>query len=333
MAESPRPPDAGSIGASEPSGSASSAPPAGSDTGEAPMPPMPGAETSADATTVTGTDGAPTPGPAPAVAPASAAAEAPAATEAPAAVPAPAATPAIGPVWATAQPAAAAPIPAQPAPPAVAAAEAMARDAAQQIAIRGRAWWGQLDPTGKRPTLLVAAALIALVIGSQFLNALVPVSRGGGGGSQPPVGVPVDIGNGVRVTPPSGWVAVGSPMGQLPGVRFQRGAVTVDIAIVSYSASPRELLIAYVSQVLDSASQDAKVSEPTNVRAGNGRPTARSTYTASFKDIGTAVSGELSTQVSDNGIGIIVNGYAPQGQLAGSLGEVHEFVDTIEVRQ
>ena len=144
---------------------------------------------------------------------------------------------------------------------------------------------------------------------------------------------PVDIGNGVRVTPPSGWVAVGSPMGQLPGVRFQRGAVTVDIAIVSYSASPRELLIAYVSQVLDSASQDAKVSEPTNVRAGNGRPTARSTYTASFKDIGTAVSGELSTQVSDNGIGIIVNGYAPQGQLAGSLGEVHEFVDTIEVRQ
>src|SRR5438874_1537176 len=87
---------------------------------------------------------------------------------------------------------------AQPVPPAVAAAEAAARQAAQQISARGRAWWGQLDPAGRRPTLIVAGVLIAIVLGSQFLNALIPAPRGtigpggggvgGGGGTQPPAG-------------------------------------------------------------------------------------------------------------------------------------------------
>ena len=289
----------------------------------------PAATTPAEVTTDARTESAPAAAPTDVAAPATA----PATWVAPAPAPALGAAPAV----AVAQPGAvvATPIPGQPAPQSVAAAEAAARDAAQQIAMRGRAWWGQLDPTGKRPTLLVAAALVALVIGSQFLNALVPVSRGGGGGGggggQPAAGVPVAIGNGVWVTPPPGWVAVGTPVG-LPGVRFQRGATTVEVGIASFSASPHELLTAYVNQVLAPTAQDVKVSEPVNVRAGNGRPTARSIYTASFKDVGTAVDGELSTQV-ENGIGIVVNGYAPKGQLAGSLAEVHAFVDTIEVRQ
>ena len=144
-------------------------------------------------------------------------------------------------------------------------------------------------------------------------------------------GVPVDIGNGVRVTPPPGWVAVGAPVG-LPGVRFQRGAFTVEVGIATFNAAPKDLLVAYVNQILAPSAQDAKVSAATNVVAGNGRPTARATYTGSFKDFGTAVEGEISAQVSQGGIGIVVNAYAPQGQLAGSLNEVHAFVDTIEVR-
>jgi hypothetical protein len=206
------------------------------------------------------------------------------------------------------------------------------------MTLRGRAWWGQLDPTGKRPTLIVAAVLIVLVIGSQFLNALVPVSAGADNGlpgdaqRQPANGSPVDIGNGVRVTPPAGWVAVGAPVG-LPGVRFQRGAITVEVGIAAFSASPRDLVLAYVNSVFAPAVQDVKVSAVSTGVAGNGRPTARATYAASFKDFGTAVEGELSGQVSPNGIGIVVNAYGPQGQLAGSLDDVHAFVDTIEVGQ
>ena len=158
---------------------------------------------------------------------------------------------------------------------------------------------------------------------------------GGGGGGQPGVGNPVDIGNGVRVTPPVGWVPVGNPAG-LPGLKFQKGPITVEVGIASFTASPKDLLVAYVNQVLAPSAQDAKVSAATTGTGGNGRPTARATYTGSFKDFGTAVEGELNTQVvtaGQNGIGIVVNAYGPQGQLGGSLGDVHGFVDTIEVAQ
>jgi hypothetical protein len=229
------------------------------------------------------------------------------------------------------------------APASVAAAEAAARAAADQMVVRGRAWWGQLDPTNRRPTIYVAIAIIALVIGSQFLNALVPIPRGGvgggggggGGGGQPGLGNPVDIGNGVRVTPPAGWVPVGNPTG-LPGLKFQKGPILVEVGIASFTSSPKDLLVAYVNQILAPSAQDAKVSAAQTGTAGNGRPTARATYTGSFKEFGTAVEGELSTQVvtvGNTGIGIVVNAYGPQGTLAGSLTDVHTFVDTIEVGQ
>ena len=212
------------------------------------------------------------------------------------------------------------------------------------MTVRGRAWWGSLDPTNRKPTLWVAIALIALVIGSQFIDALVPIPRGGvgpgpggggGGGGQPGIGNTVDLGNGVHVTPPVGWVPVGTPNG-LPGAKFQKGAVIVEVGIAAFTSTPKDLLVAYVNQVLAPSAQDAKVSAATTGTAGNGKPTARATYTGSFKDIGTAVEGELSTQVTvngANGIGVVVNGYAPQGQLSGSLNDVHLFVDTLQVGQ
>src|SRR5207248_3756516 len=185
---------------------------------------------------------------------------------------------------------------AQPVPPAVAAAEAAARQAAQQISARGRAWWGQLDPAGRRPTLIVAGVLIAIVLGSQFLNALIPAPRGtigpggggvgGGGGTQPPAGKPVDIGSGIRVTPPPGWVAVGDPLA-LQGVRFQKGGVTVDVGLAAFTNPPSDLVAAYVNQVLTPNSQGAKVS-PTHITiARNGRPTAVATWTGNLRGFGT----------------------------------------------
>jgi hypothetical protein len=219
----------------------------------------------------------------------------------------------------------------QPVPPAIAAAEAAARQAAQQMATRGRAGWGQLDPTGKRPSLIVAGVLLAIVLGSQFLNALVPAPRGalGGGGTQPGPGRPVDIGSGIRVTPPPGWVTVGDPL-ELQGVRFQKGGVTVDVGLAAFTNPPSDLLAAYVNQVLIPNSQGAKVSPATIDIARNGHPTARATFTGNLKGFGTAVEGEISTQVWETGVGIIVNGFAPQGQLTGARDEIHAFVDSIE---
>ncbi len=199
---------------------------------------------------------------------------------------------------------------------------------------RGQAWWGQLDPTGKRPTIIVAAVLVAIVLGSQFVNALIPTPRtlGGTGATpvtQPGAGKPVDVGSGIRVTPPPGWVVVGDPL-SLQGLRFQKGAVTVDVGLAAFTNTPSELLAAYVNQVLIPNSQGAKVS-PTHIKPSvNGHVTAIATYTGNLKGFGTAVEGEITTQVWETGVGVIVNGFAPQGQLAAARDEIDQFVDTIQ---
>jgi hypothetical protein len=118
---------------------------------------------------------------------------------------------------------------------------------------------------------------------------------------------------------------------KLPGVRFQRGDTIVDVGLAAFTASPAELLAAYVNQVLVPSAQDVQVSAPETGVAGNGKPTARASFTGTFPDTG-ATEGEISTQVTPGGIGIVVAAHAPQGRLAGSIDDVHQFVDTIEVR-
>jgi hypothetical protein len=131
------------------------------------------------------------------------------------------------------------------------------------------------------------------------------------------------------VTPPPGWVAVGDPL-QLQGVRFQKGGVTVDVGLAAFTNPPSDLLAAYVNQVLIPNSQGVKVSPSQITIARNGRPTARATFTGNLKGFGTAVEGEISTQVWETGVGIVVNGFAPQGQLAVARDEIEAFTDSIE---
>src|SRR5438552_2555793 len=147
-------------------------------------------------------------------------------------------------------------------------------------------------------------------------------AAGDGPAQQPASGSAFQAAPGMQpgpVTQP-GWVAVGDPL-QLQGVRFQKGGVTVDVGLAAFTNPPSDLVAAYVNQVLIPNSQGAKVS-PTHITiARNGRPTAVATWTGNLKGFGTAVEGEISTQVTETGVGIIVNGFAPQGQLAAARDE------------
>jgi hypothetical protein len=58
---------------------------------------------------------------------------------------------------------------------------------------------------------------------------------------------------------------------------------------------------------------------------------ARSTYDGIFKNAGH-LEGEVSTQVFGS-TGVVVDAAARQGTLSGALGEVHQMLGTIEVRQ
>ena len=178
-------------------------------------------------------------------------------------------------------------------PPAVANAEQVARDTAAVVATQTRAWWGRLDPQGKRPTLIVAGALVALVLGTQVVNGLIPIPSQVPGGPSNVGARPVDIGLGARVYVLPGWqqLEAGSA---LQGVRLQKGSVVVDFRVTQFTGDHVALLNAYVNQILQPDAQQLNVNGVTVVPV-NGKTAARATYLGLFNGVTGAVEGELTT--------------------------------------
>ena len=239
------------------------------------------------------------------------------------------------PAAAPAPPSVATAVPPQATPQAVATAEAAARQAAAEFTSRGKAWWSQLDPTGKKPTLIVAAALLIAILGSQVLNAIIPAPRGtipaggGGGGGGGGGARTIEVGGGARITAPSGWTSVGASP-SLQGVRLQKGSVIIDVMVASYGGTPQELLQTYVAQILRGQANQLTVGDTAVGPAANGRVAARAAYVGIFKDAGT-LQGQLTTQVWGS-VGVVFDAAAPQGQLQATLGDVETIIGTLEVR-
>ena len=210
----------------------------------------------------------------------------------------------------------------------------MARETAAVVATQTRAWWGRLDPQGKRPTLIVAGVLAALVIGTQVVNGFIPIpnqvpgvpSNPGG----PNVGArPVDIGLGARIYVLPGWQQLEAG-GALQGVRLQKGSVVVDFRVTQFTGDHVALLTAYVNQILQPDAQQLNVNGVTVVPL-NGKTGARATYLGLFNGVTGAVEGELTTVVSAGGTGVIVDNWGAQGSLSTGLDEVHAMINTLEV--
>jgi hypothetical protein len=225
-------------------------------------------------------------------------------------------------------------LPPAPPPPAVANAEQVAREAAAAVATQTRAWWGRLDPQGKKPTLIVAGVLAALVLGTQIVNGVIPIPNQAPGGPSNPGGPtvgarPVDVGLGARVYVLPGWQQLDAG-GALQGVRLQKGSVVLDVRVTQFGGDHVALLTAYVNQILQPDAQQLNVNGVTVVPV-NGKTAARATYLGLFNGVTGAVEGELTTLVSAGGVGVIVDAWGAQGSLAPALGEVHAMIDTIEV--
>ena len=195
-----------------------------------------------------------------------------------------------------------------PPPPAVATAEQVARDTAAQVAGRTRAWWGRLDPQGKRPTVIVAGVLAAIVLGTQVVNGIIPVP-----GQCPdrsrrldPRRRSDDNPGAARRSGParstSAWGCASTcfpagsssrPSGALAGVRLQKGSVVVDVRVTEFGGDHTALLAAYVNQILQPDSQNLNVGQVTVVPV-NGRTAARAAHLWLFNGVTGSVEGELT---------------------------------------
>jgi hypothetical protein len=212
------------------------------------------------------------------------------------------------------------------APPPTSAPDLSATFASLQS--HGSAVLGRLDPTGWRPTLIVAGILAAIVFGTMILNAAIPAPRPGGpdpGPVQPGGGVPV--GGGVVVHPVAGWSVVQQGEGR---VVLQKGAVAFDVRTARGAGDPTALLNAYVEQALRPDATQLGVTPPEVVPVAAGTPGARATYVGTFRSVSGPLEGQLTTVVL-RGSPLIFDAYAPPGQLQSGLGEVAQMIQTIQV--
>jgi hypothetical protein len=170
------------------------------------------------------------------------------------------------------------------------------------------------------PLVALVAVLGGVVFGGYVVSDAIASPDGG----------PVDVGAIVRLHPPPGW-AVAKSSTDPPSVRLTRGNGSLDVLAGPFSGSLADLLRVYVTRNLEPQAQQLSVSRPEPVRLASGLPGLRVSYVGTFGGVATPIEGEVTAVVSNSGNGVILDGWAPSGQLGSVLDDVQAMVDGAEV--
>jgi len=207
-----------------------------------------------------------------------------------------------------------------------------------------------MDPTGWRPTAIVAGVILALFFGSQLLNAVIPVAAVGPGvpgpGPAGPGPVPT-TGPGpgpVTTAPPPGSTLTVGPLAmplqagwvpqEVPGsgiiVRLVKGGVAIDVfgSTLQGQTDAAALYTAYMNE-LAGDSDSFGATQPTALTIGNGIPAARGVYTGVFGD--SQVEGQVTTLALGTD-GFIFDVWAGSGTLQSLLPEAQQMIDNLRVQ-
>jgi hypothetical protein len=227
---------------------------------------------------------------------------------------------------------------------------------------QARALFSQLDPTGFRPTGIVAGIIIALYFGAQIVNAVIPApgvgpgvpGPGGQGPSGPgpvptlvpqpttgPVGpgpttAPVQPGQTLTLGPlriplESGWQPQDVPDSNIV-VRLVKGNVAIDLfgASIQGQVDAAAVYNAYLTQSLQPSATGFTASQPNLLQIGNGIPAARGTYTGVFGQ--SQIEGQVTTIVV-GASGFIFDTWGSAGTLGQLLPEAQRMIDNLQVVQ
>jgi hypothetical protein len=183
-----------------------------------------------------------------------------------------------------------------------------------------------LDRASLRPTLIVAAIIAALFYGTQILNEALPALA-----SEVAVSAEgsIEIDEGARMTPVGGWVA--SRHENSSGVRLEKGIVVVDLFAETFAASAAELAEAYRTDILEADTTQFTATAAEIVTMANGTGGVRFRYQGLFTGVDVAIEGEV-TVLYEGGLGVVADAWTRQGDLDAALGEIHDMLDTVEVR-
>jgi hypothetical protein len=179
------------------------------------------------------------------------------------------------------------------------------------------------QPRARRfvPTLVVAGVLAFTVLGGFLVGLL--LTR--------PAGPPVAVAGVLRVQPLSGWELAGR-FPDPPGARLTRGSSSLDFLTMAFQGTAVDLTDRYVQQVLDPNAQQlslSRVVEPVILRSG--LTGVRIRYVGLFGRAQVPVEGEVTAVVSPSGVGVVFDGWGPEGLLQYGLPDMHVMIERAEI--
>jgi hypothetical protein len=173
------------------------------------------------------------------------------------------------------------------------------------------------------PVIWVLVVLVVVVFGGYLTAGALSVHTGR----------PLRVAGVVRIVPVSGW----QPAGRLenpPGARLTRGNASLDVWVLeSFGGSASGLAGVYERDALASEAERISASQPVATVSARARLSAvRFSYVGIILGRGESpVEGEVTAIVSSSGVGVVIDGWAAQGQLRYSLDDVHRMIDSLEV--
>ena len=170
------------------------------------------------------------------------------------------------------------------------------------------------------PVVAVVLVLAVVVFGGYVTAGALSTSAGG----------PVDVAGLVRLTPLSGW-ELAERFSDPAGARLTRGSGTLDVFAGSFEGTTDQLIGRYVAGSLEPQAEQLSVSQIETLELASGLVGSRISYVGTFRDVPVPIEGELTAVVSDSGVGVIFDGWAPSGQLRSALDEVRAMIDAAEV--
>ena len=192
-----------------------------------------------------------------------------------------------------------------------------------------RAALAGLDPRGWRGTLALGAALIVLTVGTQAINAAIPVPTGPVDPGTEGGGIPVSTR--VAIHPASGWT-VGGRLESPDGIRFEHGDVVLDVRTTTWTTGgPGPFLSDYLKKTVEPDTTSFDLTSVDETVVANQYPAVLATYVGTFKGVASPLEGRVIGIVFKDGLAIVFDAWAPEGSLSADLDDLKDMLDTVEV--
>jgi hypothetical protein len=171
------------------------------------------------------------------------------------------------------------------------------------------------------PVLVLAVLIVGIVSGGYLTSD----ALGEAGGDT------VVVSSSVTVTALPGWELADRFQGPT-GVRLSTGGASLDVASLPFTGSSEGLLAAYIEQILQPGAEQFRVSETVEgVVLDSGRIGVRINYVGLFGDVQAPIEGEVTAVVTQDGLGVIFDGWAPSGQLQFAIDDIHRMIKGAEI--